>query len=170
VNVLAAEGKLIPIPDPVSSPSNGLVIPKSGLRVPLTLSCTPTLDRAPLICAPLLAPLSLPTLFPFNREKNISPLNRRTSKHIKIQIPSASVRRVRRLLLALLGFVVALGFGRGRMRGELGLLKWKGAKTHETKDALEVHSLRPYTELRRRTTSPNRHILNKTLCRPSRGL
>ena len=49
---------------------------------------------------------------------------------------TASVRR--RVLLALLGFVVALGFERGKMRGEFALLKgasWKGEKTHETKDA-----------------------------------
>ena len=85
---------LIPIPNPVSSlRRRRLMIPQSGLRVPLSLHRV----YAPL----LLAPLSLLTpLLPLNRQTNIPLLKRRTSKRIKIQVlrnrrPPPFVVRVR---------------------------------------------------------------------------
>ena len=76
----SSRGKLIPIPNPVSSlRRRRLMIPQSGLRVPLSLHRV----YAPL----LLAPLSLLTpLLPLNRQTNIPLLKRRTSKRIKIQV------------------------------------------------------------------------------------
>ena len=72
---------LIPIPNPVSSlRRRRLVIPQSGLRVPLSLHYV----YAPLLLAPL-SLLTLP-LLPLNRQTNIPLLNRRTSKRIKIQV------------------------------------------------------------------------------------
>ena len=86
---------LIPIPNPMSSlRRRRLMIPQSGLRVPLTLHCV----YAPLLLAPL-SLLTLP-LLPINRQTNIPLLNRRTSKRIKIQVlrnrrPPPFVVRVR---------------------------------------------------------------------------
>ena len=72
---------LIPIPNPLSSlRRRRLMIPQSGLRVPLSLHCV----YAPILLAPL-SLLTLP-LLPINRQTNIPLLNRRTSQRIKIQV------------------------------------------------------------------------------------
>ena len=72
---------LIPIPNPMSSlRRRRLMIPQSGLRVPLSLRGV----YAPLLLAPL-SLLTLP-LSPLNRQTNIPLLKRRTSKRIKIQV------------------------------------------------------------------------------------